>query len=126
MKKFSEFILDDDRRRTNVHHGDSAIDEIYTMWEAGKRNAAKIAVDDWIEENEELFPIEILEDYEDWIGMKQKRVSRVLNECDSKGIEVLQVLKNPEAYTNRLSSLDSYMIRDLEVHGWDVYIESIK
>ena len=122
MKSFSEFITN----RRYVHSEDPDIMEICTMWESGKRNATKSAIEEWTEENEMLFPIKLLEGYVEWLEIKHKRVARVMNECVRKEVEFLSVLKNPEHYYGKLASVDSYMIRDLETHGWDLYVESLK
>ena len=118
MKKFSEFI-------TEIHHDDPDEVGIIILWESGRKTATKKALDEWDEFVGSQFPTHLLEGYDEWIEMKQRRVSRVLKECENKGIEFLQVLKNPNLYCENLSSLDSMMIRDLEVHGWDLYIESL-
>lgn len=112
MKTFSEF-------RTNVYHDDPDEIGIIVMWESGRKNATKKALDEWDEFIGTEFPTHLLEGYDDWLELKRRKVSRIINECKSRGIEVLTVLKNPEMY------LDKMAARDLELHGWDLYVESI-
>lgn len=118
MKSFSEFI-------TNIHHDDPDELGIIVMWESGQKNAAKKALDDWAEFDGTEFPTHLLEGYDDWLKLKRRKVLRVMKECETKNIEFLSILKNPELYSDRLVTLDEYMIRDLGVHGWDLYIETL-
>lgn len=118
MKSFGEFI-------TNVHHDDPDEISIIVMWESGQKNAAKKALDEWDEFMGREFPTHLLEGYDGWLRVKQRSIIRVMNECTKKNIEFLSVLKFPGLYYEQLTTLDKYMIRDLELHGWDLYVESI-
>jgi len=98
---------------------------IANLWNKGKKAAAKVGIDNFVDRHGMEFDTSDLKGYDQWIGESRKRAADVLKECKHKDIEIISVLKDPEKYYTHLTTLDRISARQIITHAWDIYVESI-
>lgn len=98
---------------------------IANLWKKGNKSAAKIGVDNFKDRHGMEFDTEDLKGYDAWVSKHRKISEKMMEECETKDIDVLSVLKHPERYYKSLDTLDELTAGEIVRHGWDVYVESI-
>jgi hypothetical protein len=98
---------------------------IANLWKKGRKSAAKVGVDSFVDRHNMEFETDDLPGYDVWIGKSRKLSEDMMTECEKKDIDILSVLKNPEKFYKSLDTLDELTAGEIVRHGWDLYITKI-
>lgn len=98
---------------------------IANLWNKGKKNAAKVGVNEFFERHNMEFDTKDLPGYDAWLFEGRQKARTLIYECTEKKIEILKVLKNPKKYRGKLDCLDVITEKQILPHAWDLYVEHI-
>jgi hypothetical protein len=98
---------------------------IANLWKAGKKLSAKAGIDLFENRNVMKFDTSDLPGYQSWEGACKLETKKMIKECNAKGFEVMQVLKDTNKYIHQLNTIDRFNKNIIMAYAWDVYAETI-